>query len=92
MYLLYLCIFLQICNANNAHKCSNCKYFLPGKYQLNNNKNIQYIPEKCKLFFLLHIENNSIAQDCLDTNVCRKHSKFCGKDGKYFIQKPPHAH
>ena len=85
MYLLYLCLFLQICN---AHKCSNCKYFLHGKYQLHTNDNIQYIPEKCKRYFLLRIEKNNIVQDYLDTNVSRKYEKYCGKDGKYFIQSP----
>ena len=84
MYLLYLWLLLQICNANNMHKCSNCKYFLHGKYQLNNNDNIQLTPEKCQLYFLLRIENQNIVQDYLDTTVCRKHAKLCGKDGKYF--------
>lgn len=81
MYLLYLCIFLHICNAN---KCSNCKYFLGGKYQVNTNKNIQYTPEKCKLFKHFFIDKKNILQDYLDVNICRKHEKYCGKDGKYF--------
>lgn len=66
------------------HKCSNCKYFLHGKYQLNNNDNIQLTPEKCQLYFLLLIENQNIVQDYLDITVCRKHATLCGKDGKYF--------
>lgn len=81
MYLLYFCLLLQI---SSAIKCSNCKYFLSGKYQLNTNNNIQYTPEKCKLYFLFHVENKNIVQDYLDTSVCRKYEKFCGKDGKCF--------
>jgi hypothetical protein len=82
MYLLYLFLLLHICNATT--KCSNCKYFIGGKYQLNTNKNIQYTPEKCKLFTYLYIDKKHILKDYSDVNVCRKHEKYCGKDGNYF--------
>jgi hypothetical protein len=91
MYLLYLLyLLLHICNAV-ANKCSNCKYFIGGKYQLNTNKNIQYTPEKCKLFTYFYVENKNIFKDYLDVNFCRKHEKYCGKDGNYFepLSKQP---
>ena len=94
MYLLYLFLLFHICNdvgVVTGAKCSNCKYFLSGKYQLHANKNIQYTPEKCKLFTYLYVENKNILQDYLDVNVCRKHEKYCGKDGNYFepLSKEP---
>jgi hypothetical protein len=81
MYLLYL--LLQICNA--VHKCSNCKYYIRDKFQVQPNNVVQYIPEKCKLYTYLHVDKqDNIIQDYLDTTICRKYKNYCGKDGKYF--------
>ena len=84
LYLLYLWLLLQSCNAT---KCYQCKYFIEAKYQSNKNGVIQFIPEKCKLFLGLHINKQHIVQDNLETSICRKHNKYCGKDGRYFTSE-----
>lgn len=82
MNILYLCLLLQICN---AIKCSNCKYFICGKYKLID-KNIQYIPEKCKLFYKFSNHKNGIKKEYLETNICRSHSFYCGKNGTFYTE------
>ena len=90
MYILYVCLLLYVCGAA-VHKCSNCKYFINGKSQLKKYK-IQNIPERCQLYFSLHVEKGNIIKEYLDASICRRHEIYCGKEGKYFIEQNSTTH
>ena len=89
MNLLLLILCLPIIGCIQP-ECSQCKYFTQAKYQLNKNGLIQLIPEKCKLFVNLHVDQQHIVQDNLETSICRKYGQYCGKNGAYFTLKEKH--
>lgn len=87
MYVLFsLFIVLQFHKfASEYVKCSNCKYVIREKYKIIH-KNIEHIPQKCKLFYRFTCDNNGIKKDHLETKICRNHSFYCGKNGTFYIE------
>jgi hypothetical protein len=87
MYILSaILILLQFHRFTTEYvKCSNCKYVIRAKYKLSD-KNIQYVPEKCKLFYKFICHKNGIKKEHLETNSCRSHFMYCGKNGTFYTE------
>lgn len=66
-------------------KCSNCKYVIREKYKLING-NIHHIPQRCKLFYKFTYEKKTIKKEHLETNSCRNHFMYCGKNGSFYSE------